>query len=213
MKSFRNYIPCLILMIIAALIMVSIDTTTSYICASTFGSMLWDSGSDNMGGYKNRILFIPDSAVSATPLIPKVKAADADYVTASGAFTFKTTGETPTPIYATRATVSYKADIQGETDCKSYKISGEFFHPGNKIDAAAFARKVCNTPGYLIIESPDGQQQIVGQPGLPCTVSASFDGGKAPADKRGWTFTYEADSMAPIIVMGTPIDIDAAFSS
>ena len=39
-----------------------------------------------------------------------------------------------------------------------------------------------------------------------------FDGGKAAADKRGWSFTFEADSPAPMIIMGTPIDIDALFT-
>lgn len=176
-----------------------------------FAPVLWPAGSDNMGGYKGRVAFIPESAVSAIPTLPTAQKDTADYVTAAGAFTFVKSGDKPTAIYATRASVGYKAEQQGETDCKSYKITGEFFHPGNKIEAAAFARQVCNTPGYLIIESPE-HQQLIGQEGYPCTISASFDGGKAPADKRGWSFTFEADSVAPMIVMGTPIDLSDLFS-
>ena len=52
----------------------------------------------------------------------------------------------------------------------------------------------------------------MGQDGLPWTVRASFDGGKAPADKRGYSFTFEADSESPMIVMGTPIDLAALMS-
>ena len=176
-----------------------------------FAPVLWPAGSSNMGGYKGRVAFIPESAVSKVPTLPAKPASTADYVTAEGSFTFINTGDKAIPIYATRATVGYKADIQGETDCKSYKVSGEFFHPGNGIDAAAFARQVCNTPGYLLIENND-HQLLIGQDGLPCTVSASFDGGKAPADKRGYSFTFEADSESPMIVMGTPIDIAALMS-
>ena len=176
-----------------------------------FAPVLWPAGSSNMGGYKGRVAFIPESAVSKVPALPESPSEAADYVTAAGSFTFIKSGDKPTPIYATRATVSYKADIQGETDCKSYKITGEFFHPGNGIEAAAFARQICNTPGYLLIENND-HQLLIGQDGLPCTVSASFDGGKAPADKRGYSFTFEADSESPMIVMGTPIDIAALMS-
>lgn len=176
-----------------------------------FAPVLWPAGSSNMGGYKGRVAFIPESAVSKVPTLPESPSEAADYVTAAGSFTFINSGDKPTPIYATRATVSYKAEIQGETDCKSYKITGEFFHPGNGIQAAAFARQICNTPGYLLIENND-HQLLIGQDGLPCTVSASFDGGKAPADKRGYSFTFEADSESPMIVMGTPIDIAALMS-
>lgn len=183
---------------------------TNIIMATAFAAMTWDSGQDNMGGFKNRMAFIPESLVSAVPTIPSVKATAADYVTAAGTFTFKETGGKALPIYATRATVGYKADIQGETDCKSYKIAVEFFHPGSKIEVAAFARQICNTPGYLIIEDEE-KQIMIGQKGYPCTISPSFDGGKAPADKRGYSFTGEADSMCPMIVLGTKVDIDALF--
>ena len=187
------------------------ETVGEYLLLGGFAPVLWPAGSSNMGGYKGRVAFIPESAVKTVPALPAKPIETADYVTATGSFTFINSGDKPTPIYATRATVSYKADIQGETDCKSYKITGEFFHPGNGIEAAAFARQVCNTPGYLLIENND-HQLLIGQDGLPCTVSASFDGGKAPADKRGYSFTFEADSESPMIVMGTPIDLAALMS-
>ena len=187
------------------------ETVGECLLLGGFAPVLWPAGSSNMGGYKGRVAFIPESAVKTVPALPADPSVTADYVTAEGSFTFIDSGGKPTPIYATRATVGYKAEIQGETDCKSYKITGEFFHPGNGIEAAAFARQVCNTPGYLLIENND-HQLLIGQDGLPCTVSASFDGGKAPADKRGYSFTFEADSESPMIVMGTPIDLAALMS-
>lgn len=199
---------CLLLIAMAAILYTGGD---ELITIASFGPVLWPAGSDNMGGYKGRIAFVPETAVTAVPTLKASPESNADYVTAEGSFEFKASSGKAIPIYATRATIGYKAESQGETDCKSYKQSGEFFHPGNGIEAAAFARQVCNTPGYLLIEDND-RQYIVGQPGLPCTLYASFDGGKAPSDKRGYSFTFEADSVSPMIVMGTPIDIDALFN-
>ena len=211
MKDFRKVLSVLFLLAVLSVLFMGADVPADYVMCASFGPVLWPAGADNMGGYKGRIAFIPETSVSVVPTLPKEAKATADFVTATGAFTFLESGGKPTPIYATRATVGYKAESQGETDCKSYKISGEFFHPGKKVEAAAFARQICNTPGYLIIEDNESQQ-LIGQPGYPCTVTASFDVGKAAADKRGWSFTFEADSPAPMIIMGTPIDIDALFT-
>ena len=211
MKDFRKVLSVLFLLAVLSVLFMGADVPADYVMCASFGPVLWPAGADNMGGYKGRIAFIPETSVSVVPTLPKEAKATADFVTATGAFTFLESGGKPTPIYATRATVGYKAESQGETDCKSYKISGEFFHPGKKVEAAAFARQICNTPGYLIIEDNESQQ-LIGQPGYPCTVTASFDGGKAAADKRGCSFTFEADSPAPMIIMGTPIDIDALFT-
>lgn len=207
----KNLVLLFLVALVCAICIIPDISTNGVMCAAVFGPVLWPAGSDNMGGYKGRIAFIPESSVTKVPALPKVPKDLADFVTAEGAFTFVKSGDKPTPIYATRATVGYKAEVQGETGCKSYKINGEFFHPGTKIEAAAFARQICNTPGYLLIEN-DEHQQLIGQEGYPCMVTASFDGGKAPADKRGWSFTFEADSVAPMVVMGTPIDLSELFT-
>lgn len=171
----------------------------------------WADGQDNMGGYKAFVLFIPASAVSAVPKLPAITDAStaADFVTAAGAFTFKGDGGKPTYVQCTDKTVKYGAENQGEIEGQSFKPAGEFFRAGSKIDADAFARQVNNVPGYLVLEDMDGKQILVGQPGLPCHVKPSYDGGMARADRRGYKFTFEADSVAPKIYLGTPIDVDA----
>ncbi|MDD2953873.1 MAG: hypothetical protein PHC95_12045 [Parabacteroides sp.] len=211
MKNIRNILSVSLLLVLVSVLFMGADVPAESVMCAGFAPVLWPAGSDNMGGYKGRVAFIPESAVSKAPSLPAEPAAAADYVTATGAFVFVKAGDKPTPIYATRATVGYKAEVQGETDCKSFKITGEFFHPGKKVEAAAFARQICNTPGYLLIE--DGEsQQLIGQPGYPCTVSAAFDGGKAPADKRGWSFTFDCDSVAPMVIMGSPVDLNELFT-
>ena len=209
----KSYLFIVVLLIgVVSIYLFDAQSSSEVLLSTVFAPMMWKSGQENMGGYKSRIAFIPQDAVSTVPTLPADPKTDADYVTATGAFTFVDTGGNPLPIYATRGTVGFKADIQGEADCKSYKNTAEFFHPGSKIEAIAFAKQICNTPGYLIIDEID-KQILIGQPGFPCTLSASFDGGKAAADKKGWQFTVEADSSSPMIVMGTPIDIDALFAT
>lgn len=173
-----------------------------------FAPLKWDCGSENMGGYKNRVLFIPDCAVSAVPTLPSNIEDIEDLVTAEGAFTFKKSGDTPVFIYATDKTVKLDAENQGETDGQSFRQFGEFFHPGAGVGVAAFSRKVNNTPGYLVIEGVDGTQYLVGSKGLPCTIKPAYSGGGERTERRGTLFTFEADSFAPFVVLGTPLDID-----
>lgn len=173
-----------------------------------FGPLNWPCGSENMGGYKNRLLFIPACAVSAVPELPSTVSDAADLVTADGAFTFIETNGAPMFIYATPKTVQLDAENQGETDGQSFRQFGSFFHPGSKAENAAFARKVNNTAGYLIIEGPNSEQYMVGSKGLPCTIKPSFAGGAERTDRKGMTYEFEADSFAPFVLLGTPIDFD-----
>lgn len=167
-------------------------------------------GSENMGGYKNRLLFIPACSVSAVPELPPITelSETEDLVTAAGAFVFKDEGDKPIVIYATDKTVQLNSENQGETDGQSFRQNGEFFHPGPKVEAAAFARVVNNTPGYLVLEDTSGTQFLVGSKGLPCTIKPGYTGGAARTDRRGFSYVFEADSFCPFIVLGTPIDID-----
>lgn len=173
-----------------------------------FGPLKWACGSENMGGYKNRLLFIPSCSVKTIPELPAEILATEDLVTAAGAFVFNTVGDKPIFIYATDKTVKLDAENQGETDGQSFAQKGEFFHPGSKAEVAAFARKVNNTPGYLVLEDATGVQYMVGSKGLPANIKSAFSGGAARADRKGFQFTFEADSFAPFVILGTPIDFD-----
>lgn len=165
-------------------------------------------GSENMGGYQNRLLFIPACSVSSIPELASAVAETEDLVTAVGSFVFNDNGDKPILIYATDKTVQLDAENQGETDGQSFRQFGEFFHPGTKVEVGAFARAVNNTPGYLVVVGPDGTQYMVGSKGLPCSLKPAYAGGAARTDRKGTTFTFEADSFAPYVILGTPIDFD-----
>ena len=170
--------------------------------------LTWEDGNDNMGGFKAFVLFIPQSAVSSVPKLPSVVTTDVDAVTAAGAFVFKTVGDKPKYIQCTDKTVKFSAENQGEIEGQSFTQTGEFFRAGSKKEYAALARQVNNVPGYLILEDMDGNQIMVGQPNLPCHVKPAFDGGQARTDRRGYKFTFASDAVAPVIYLGTPINVD-----
>jgi len=177
----------------------------------------WQTGIDNMGGYKAYVLYIPFDSVKTPPKIPKLEdvSTDTDAVTAKGSFEFKTGSSfnKPKVIICTDKTVSYTAENQGETEGQSFAISGEFLRAGSKVEAAAFARQVNNAPGYLVIEDMDGKQQLIGQPFLPANIQPAYEGGQNREDRRGYRFTYSADSVAPVIYLETPIDVEELLNS
>lgn len=165
-------------------------------------------GEDNMGGYKNYVLWIPKNSVTAVPA-RKAKdliVTDADYVTAVGAFTFKV-GAKPIYFECTKNSVKLDAPNQGEEEGQSYAPQGEFGRAGNKVSYAAFARKWNNTQGYIVTEDMDGKQILVGERGLEVTIKPEYVGGQKAADRRGYTVKFATDSVAPVIFLATPIDI------
>lgn len=174
-----------------------------------FGAVLFECGSENIGGFDGKILFYPDCLVTEKPVLPKrtLAAVLSDLVTATGAFVMKDNHK-PIYIYCTEDTVGYKVENQGDTDGQSFKISGEFFHPGNSKEVAAFARQVNNMRGSLVLQDRDGKQIVV----FNARIKPSCDLGKAAADRRGYSFTFEASSVAPVIELATPIDMDAVIA-
>lgn len=175
-----------------------------------FAPLKWPIGQNNMGGYKGCLLFIPFDAPSTVPLIAEDPTDNEALVQAIGSFSFPAEGTYKAPIYlySTDGTVEYKADGQGEADGISYKQTLSFFFPGNTPGMHAFNTLVKNTPGYLIFEDSDGKQMMMGKPGMYPSISPSFNGGKARADRRGTTYTATCDANETAVFLATPIDME-----
>lgn len=189
------------------------DSTTLLMAVGpAFAPLKWPMGRNNMGGFKGYLLFVPADAATSVPTVPEWEEAtdNETLVTAVGSFTFPEEGSINMPVYLynTDATVGYNVEAQGEVDGMSYKQTLTGFFPGNMKEAHAFAAMVKNTPGYYVFEDSDGQQMIIGQPGMPAATSVAFAGGQARADRRGHTFTITADSNYSAIFLETPIDIE-----
>lgn len=188
------------------------DTNLLMAAGPAFAPLKWPMGRNNMGGYKGYLLYIPADAATQVPTVPKWDEAtdNSNLVTAAGSFTFPEEGAVKMPIYLynTDAKVGYTVEAQGEVDGISYKQTLTGFFPGNMKEAHAFAAMVKNTRGYYVFEDTDGQQMMIGQPGMEASTSVSYNGGQARADLRGHTFNITADSNYSAIFLETPIDIE-----
>lgn len=184
--------------------------STDSVTMASFGALLYQQGKNNMGGYSNWAAVIPLGYISGVPTLPATPSSYGDYVTASGKFTFKEIpGSSPSAnyapifIYSTEAKVTFKAESVGEADGKSYNQVGEFFYPGNEAEVAGFSAFIKNRPCIVIIADPDGNQQMIGTPALPCHIAPSMEGGQARADLRGHKFEFSAPSNEPAVFLGT----------
>src|SRR5690554_4396150 len=100
MKNIFQKLMGLLLLVVVSIVIAQIQMSSGIALAFAlpigFANLTWPSGSENMGGYKNKLLFIPADAVTAVPEIVNTEALAAeDLVTAAGAFTFKDTGDKP----------------------------------------------------------------------------------------------------------------------
>lgn len=215
MKKIVQLIICVMVIMAIALI----PEVNDFVLSSTDGSILaagpvftalnWPTGRNNMGGYKDFVLFIPYDRVSKVPTLPADPQSNDELVTATGDFEFRETGDKPIYIYCSEKTVKYGAEAQGEADGISFAPTGEFLFPGDLKEMHAFNTWVKNNRGYIIIENPDGQQIMIGQPGLYASIKPSFDGGQSRSDRKGTKYTFAADSNVTAIFLETPIDIQA----
>lgn len=182
----------------------------SAVYATVFTPLLWGCGEENMSGFKNRILFIPECSVTKVPTLSKKSEVitDDDLIMAKGSFVFIDVNLKPTVIYATPRTMKYDSEGQGETDGKSFHQVAEYLFPGSTKEVHAHNRKIVNTPGYYVFEDFDDQQYLIGQPGMPAITTPKFAGGQSMTDRRGTTFSIECDAKGTGIFLAVPIDID-----
>ena len=213
MKKFLKVLfPIIALVFVAAVTVLAINEPGLALALGvfpvSFAPLKRKCGLENMGGYKNKLLFIPECSVTTVPELPTDITQPEDLATATGSFTFKEEGAKPILIEATDKTVKLDGENQGDIDGQSFLQKVEFFHPGQDIKMSAFARYINNTPGYFIVEGLTGKQYMVGSKGLPAHTKPGFTGGGERTERKGFQFAFEADSFAPFIELGTPIDFD-----
>lgn len=79
MKDFRKVLSVLFLLAVLSVLFMGADVPADYVMCALFGPVLWPAGADNMGGYKGRIAFIPETSVSVVPTLPKEAKATAGF--------------------------------------------------------------------------------------------------------------------------------------
>lgn len=160
--------------------------------------LTWEDGTENMGGFKDYLFIIPAIHIDTEAKLPSNPSTDADYVTLTGNHTLASLKYWK-KIYATPGTVGYTPENQGEIDGQSFKIKGSFFFPGSGDGINAFARFINNGNFIIILVEETGRRVQVGQKGHPARIKPGPNFGTLAADRKGFTFEFEADSFVPAL--------------
>jgi len=158
-----------------------------------YAAVPWAAGTPNMAGVTINVYFIPLDGFSAFPALPTTPSSAAEYHTLSGSITLNASCNV-IKLYSTYKTGGLKSEPEGEIDGRYFKLTPEFFHPGNKAEIINFASSCINTPGILFFEEETGKYLVVGSPGHPVYLSPAFDSGKVGEGRKGTMFTGEAFS-------------------
>jgi hypothetical protein len=169
-------------------------------------------GREAMGGYTSLAYLAVLSDIDTFPTEPDVETITA--VNQAAVLTGNFAMETGKHFYEVRVkprSLQFTPEGQGETGGKSFKTKGQFFIPGIDADSMGLARFLNNKYGVLIIPDPSGKHRIcIGTKNLPCEFSATGEGGASPADAKGITINFEADSFAPGWIYNGSIALDGS---
>lgn len=141
-----------------------------------------------MGGTAQRILLAPflDFQTLQAPV------AGTSNITAAHVFPAGS-GKGFIELYVTKDTGTVKWTPQGGPDRRSYKVEGEFFHPGESDDIEQFANDCKNERWIALVPVPGISDLFqVGDADFQVEIVGSYDATKNSGDGRGWTFKFEA---------------------
>lgn len=141
-------------------------------------------GKDNTPGLKTKLYFAPESYFAKGG----IKKTGLNGVVISETHLFKP-GKGFVEIYATLDGSEMKLDGTGERDSRGKAPAGEFYHPGNTVEAAIFDRVCKNQSGIMLYEELDGTIVQLGMEGLPVEITGAYTSGKVSGTRRGWTFS------------------------
>ena len=161
-----------------------------------FSSIDWEGG-DNIGGFTSEAYLGLYHEIEEFPTLPSEPGNDVELTTMSGNYVMKADKHF-IRIYVTPKTFGGQAENQGEIDGKSFLQQGEFFYPGSREEAMAFARKINNARGILIgIDPNTGKRIQFGSREFPCHFKPKIEYGAEPTARRGLTVEFEADNFVP----------------
>jgi hypothetical protein len=175
--------------------------------AFTFGDVDWEGG-DNIGGFTSQGWMGIFHEIHAWPEQDRNASTDEGLIELTGNYVMKE-GKKFYKIYITQRTAGAESENQGEIDGKSFLQKPTFFIPGSRVETMAFARKINNTRGILLLKDPNTGEMIqFGDKDFPLHFMPRLAFGNQPTDRRGLFVDCEADNFnAALIYKGTiPLD-------
>ncbi|RNI27648.1 hypothetical protein EFA69_16145 [Rufibacter immobilis] len=164
--------------------------------------LLFEEGTENMGGLVGEIYAAPASEVESITVAE-------DGVTAT-AIKMKA-GKKMSRIYFTKDTGKVEDNEVGERDGGSFETTLGFFHPGNSA-AVLKAKKKFNNGGFIFLAmDAQGQMRVVGSKLYPAYREAgSITTGGTPTERRGATFNFKAASNGPALIFTGTVPLEVA---
>lgn len=176
------------------------------ILSFNFTNLTWSDSLENMGGFTTIAYFAALQDIATFPTLVQNPTTDEEMVKLQGHYVMQS-AKFFISVYCTPETVALAANNQGETDGQSFRLEGEFFYPGTAQDCRAFARKINNSRGVLILVDPDGERVVVGTEKFPCFFKPNINWGKAAADRKGMTVSFYQNHFAPGLIYNGSIPL------
>lgn len=161
----------------------------------------WENGKNNTPGIVQEVAYVPLADIDTLPTVvqadPTATGSFADLVKVVGDIVLKT-GKNLLSIYLTDETGQISDELQGELDGKSFKNMLEFLHPGDSDEIRGFTAYAKNSNFIFIVKTKEGKNYLFGSALSPAKmVTAPGSTGKAPADRKGRTFSFKFDASYP----------------
>lgn len=153
----------------------------------------FEEGTINMGGTAGAVYAIPASQVKSItpPAAGSMSTSVIEFV--QGAKCAK--------IYTTADTGQVKDVEVGDKDAGSFETNAEFWTPRISDKVLALKSKFANGGFILVMKDGNGTMRIIGSKDHPAyRVPGDIDTGKAPKDKNGASFKFQAASATPALI-------------
>lgn len=170
--------------------------------------ILWEDGSDNMGGLRTEAFYCFHSEVQnhAAPNAPGTATALSQLVTCTD-HTFKQ-GKGWKKIYTTEDTGMVESTLQGEKDGKSFINKIKLHFPGAGLDIMGLIRYGINAGWYAIGVDAEGRRRLVGSQYWPAKLDTStITTTETAAGLKGVTFELVASCPYPAPVLTGPLQL------
>ena len=161
--------------------------------------LTFEEGTINMGGTAGNVYAIPASQVKEI------------VAPAAGSLSTPTiitkTGQKFADIYATADTGEVKDVEVGDKDSGSFVTNAEFWTPRISDKMLNLKSKFANGGFILVMKDGNGTMRIIGSKDHPAyRVPGEIATGKAPKDRNGATFKFEAASATPAFIYTGTVD-------
>jgi hypothetical protein len=157
----------------------------------------FEEGSVNMGGTAGKVYAIPASDVESITPPPA-----GSMTVPAGGVKFKT-GKKCAEIYMTADTGEVKDVEVGEKDGGSFETNAEFWTPKISDKVLVLKSQLSNGGFILFMKDGNGTWRIIGSKDHPAyRVPKEIGTGKAPKDRNGASFKFDAASATPALIYG-----------